>query len=1008
MLGGGVQAGFAVASIAGGLGLLGTAGRVLDPFSMAAGGFRAASGMGLAGRVAMGAAGAAIPLAIGYGISHIANSAVTGAQEQASIEQVLSRQQFQNPNSRTGRGFSRQDSMQIGNMVRDLAQVPEMLTSVGELTKIMDKMGSMGLLNSAHDATSFQKKFKEILGTIKDVARAMGTTLDDAAAALGEARKSGIYSQNDVVRNALNRQVTAGLTGMNQQQVGQLRSIGSQMGFATGGSRKTGAENIQRMADQLGIMNKTGKLSDDRIAELTGKEGPEGIQALAAHLADANYAASQSSLGTAMTAALAEIKDGRFTGKMDQKLVDENKANPFSEERLMGMAKKNLASKAGQASFKAQEEALRSEMAGAVGIDGQMAQMRKLLRGHGYDSADIDSIVAQKFHVDPREAGLIADMGKQNFSGEIKDLQDREGNRAKRNTYIAENFSIDAIKKKLETKISNKVTEPFKELGVGIRDYFSNLTDQVVDDLTGHYATQLSTGVSDLVRDMAQKKDGAAKSLQSLLNIGQRSGQSKFLSDSKKDGFFSERTLAKGLGGVIGVGESGQIALVKELGLGGLIGNATTDEAVAKIKKHAQDVETRGTDKYRIGAEKEYDAAKRQLTELLNGVSPDDISGANRKSSETRLNEIVNKVKSTERSTGFFRKVGFSSDATGDNGSALEILAKKKGVSVTQLVAEMSSGDKDIKRMDSAPKLSDIASSMDGLGGTLADLAKDRKRMERDLGRNRSFGVVQDTLHTGALLNASSSSGGDSALKHILNATKEQRQEMLTAISSGDYSKVAKYGITAENAVEARRLLQTTDNSSDSEKKDLLKYVGTVAKETKLGMDENLKDRAVTFRNLSKSSSDSKMRSLLGSLSDKMEKGSTEDIDSELGAIVKHLSDPKLKEKDRRKLETELRDSRGGSEILEAEAEYGVKTHGGRDRGKQAEEALTSVVKTIESKLLGGDTKTKEGSTFASEAAIKQYFEQLNANNTQIATMLGNIGAGRPIGAHEAPMSVQP
>mgnify|MGYP006946113793 FL=1 len=136
------------------------------------------------------------------------------------------------------------------------------------------------------------------------------------------------------------RQFTAGLTGMDQGQIGQLQMAGSQISFGYGGTRGSGAQSALRSARQIGMANEMGLISNDRIAELTGQEGGAGIAAMAGSLTDASQRMSQGGLGTAMSIALAKQKNGKFTGELDQELVEKVRMGGISKSELLSLAQK--------------------------------------------------------------------------------------------------------------------------------------------------------------------------------------------------------------------------------------------------------------------------------------------------------------------------------------------------------------------------------------------------------------------------------------------------------------------------------------------------------------------------------------------------------------------------------------------------------------------------------------------------------------------------------------------
>lgn len=447
----------------------------------------------------MGSALGSLP---GAAIQHVSGAFAQGAQEQSSIERTLSQFHFQNAGSRTGQGFDRNSSMAIGNMVRQMERIPEMLTSFGELNRVMDKMGQMGMMQGVRDAGEFQRKFKDMVGTLKDISKIMGGTMEDALQMVGESRRSGFYSGTDIARNALNRRMTSNVTGMSQEQVAGLQMYGAEMGHAMGGSRRTGAMNMTRSAAQLGMMNQMGLLSNDDIMEMTGKEGAAGIQDLAGSMGQLSYRMSQGNVGSALTMALGAVDDdGRFTGKMDQGLVEKVRRGQISLSELKRLARSKTHTRGSKLSFSAHRSRLTAEMAGSVGAEGVAMQLQEILGERGWQNPDAQNLVMQRFGASEEQANLLQKLmpNLQNVGAQLASAGEQERKTSARNAAMQEH-GWDAIKHRIGKRIEHHTTDWAKDLGVHVRNYFQNWADDFIDDLTGHYSTNVTKRVSDAIK----------------------------------------------------------------------------------------------------------------------------------------------------------------------------------------------------------------------------------------------------------------------------------------------------------------------------------------------------------------------------------------------------------------------------------------------------------------------------------------------------------------------------
>jgi hypothetical protein len=504
--------------IAGGLGLLGRAGGMaFDPFSAGMAGYSAARGigMGVAGGLGMGAAAAGVVAAPMMFAQHALGSMVTGAQEQAGVNQSLGQYSFSNAMSRSGRGFSRTDAQAIGSVVREMQAIPEMMTSMSELTRIMDRMGQSGMMQGVRDASEFSKRFKETIHTLKDVSKMMGSTMEEAMQAFQESKQSGFYSPEAIKQNIAQRQIVGGLTGMNQQQVASLQQYGAQSSVAAGGSRMGGARSITRVAGELGMANQMGLLSNDRLMELTGEEGAAGIQQLAGSLNDVGQRMGRSSLGTAMTLALGETKDGKYTGNMDADLVQRVRSGQIGKEELLRLAHQKSQGRNAKISFAAHRQRLTTEMVNSAGAQGVAMELSTILGERGFDNPDALNLVMQRYGVDESQANQVISLMKDmpNIQRGITEAGTTEARRMSEQAFMKANASFEGVKTRISKKFENVLTEPFKRMGANISNSIGESIDSFVDDLFGRYQTK----VTDIASSTALKASMGDKAAQSLV-----------------------------------------------------------------------------------------------------------------------------------------------------------------------------------------------------------------------------------------------------------------------------------------------------------------------------------------------------------------------------------------------------------------------------------------------------------------------------------------------------------
>lgn len=478
-------------------GAAGTIGRIADPVSWAMGGYRLGQGLGfgMLGAGAVGVGAAMLPAAgLMFG-QHIINAGMHGAQAQSDVERILNSYNFINSSSRSGMGFSRAGMSGIHHLVETMSRMPEMLTSVGELHRIMEKVGQMGLMQGVKDAGDFQKKFTQTIHTLRDMAGMMGTTMEGALKAFDEARRSGMYSTVDILRNTMNRQITSSMTGMTQQQVGALQQYGAELSHSMGGSRRGGNLAITRQASQIGMLNRMGIISNDQITEMTGKEGAEGIQDLSASLSQLGQRMARSAPGTVLAMALGKTDaDGRYTYETDEDLARRVRSGTISFRELLSIAHKKTATHAGKLSFATHRDRLTTEMANSTGAEGQALLLQHILGKRGWSNPDATNLVMQRFGASEEEANLLQEMlPNLQLAGSQGSLLSRQAMRqtAKQMAY-RENYSIDAVKRRISTKIAHYTTNWARDLGSAVKDAWQDFADDFVDDLTGQYRTHVT------------------------------------------------------------------------------------------------------------------------------------------------------------------------------------------------------------------------------------------------------------------------------------------------------------------------------------------------------------------------------------------------------------------------------------------------------------------------------------------------------------------------------------
>lgn len=475
---GGVSMIPAASGIGFGLASMTAGGSWLQPFTNPISGFLAGRslGLGMAGST-MFAGAAMLPAMAG---AHMVNSMVGGAAQGAMVQTALSGFNFINPASRTGTGFSRQDAHAITSQMRELAYVPELLTSMEELTKMVPKLRATGLMQGVTTAREFNTRFKEAISTLRDVSRMLGSSMEEAADFFAHSRSVGMFGKGDVARNAINSQVMMGATNMTMAQAMSLQANGANLATAIGGSRRAGASAITNLATQLGIGVQNGAISQEVLQDMTGMVGPEAQGAAAARLLNLSARLFGSPGGRMLTAGAIRI-DENGKAVLDESVMTGLRSGAISMGQLQRMASRNMGNRNLVKAFVGNEERLTmqfAEQGGAAATFGvysnamgtrDLDTMKILMKQQGATEAEIEAL-----------DGLF----RQQMSG--VGYQDQLLASIRSNTAKAiEQGAPSAVLKKLFTRIGNKITRPFEEAGDSIRNSVSQTFERNMDDFIG-------------------------------------------------------------------------------------------------------------------------------------------------------------------------------------------------------------------------------------------------------------------------------------------------------------------------------------------------------------------------------------------------------------------------------------------------------------------------------------------------------------------------------------------
>jgi hypothetical protein len=364
-----------------GAGVRGTLAGIGSAFSK--GGFRAGMSV-LGGGLAAGAA-AAIPYYMaGKAIGAVGENIYAGAQHVQQVGQMA--QEYMDPTWGPGshRGGQRGRG-HIRGMVGVLQEIAgeDVMQDMESLKRIMDQAGRSGMLSGVQDVRQFREKFRGIIERSKAVAKALGTSLQEAMPLMQQMGRMGLWTSQDILGTSI--AFKAAGPGASPELMGAMQA-GAGMSVQMGGSRRTGGILGRDIFGTMQSAVRSGALTQGEMAEFTGgATGAEGQRVAAQKMMGVMQRFGQSSMGQLMLAGLGKTeRDERgrevFTGKIDEEKMERFQRGELSVDDLVRMGEKTTqASQEGAASFEFHRDALGQEMLAQGGVSGLNEALKRVM-----------------------------------------------------------------------------------------------------------------------------------------------------------------------------------------------------------------------------------------------------------------------------------------------------------------------------------------------------------------------------------------------------------------------------------------------------------------------------------------------------------------------------------------------------------------------------------------------------------------------------------------------------
>lgn len=348
-----------------------------------------------------GIGGLAAGMGVGMAIPAMFGAMASGAMDQSAMNENV----MNTVGNRVGlggrgnQGFSRSGMQQIGNLAREMAELPQLLTNMGELTEITRKLSEAGMLNSAKNLSDFKSKFSENIKSLRDMSKIVGSTMEEAVSIASELHQMGIVDPRTRTIMAAARQATSMVgVGMNVGLVGQVQGMGANLATRFGGNRATGMMGATNLLQTLSVAQQRGTISEQEVTNLTGQAGEAGLASLGVMTQEKiTSMMTGTGMGGLMSAAMGEIKDGRFTGGIDKTIAEAVRSGSISKEELVSLGQSKLSSQKAITSFSRNKRELSFNAAQSIGIEGVINQIRQMVDGLDNEDEDITAKVAETF-----------------------------------------------------------------------------------------------------------------------------------------------------------------------------------------------------------------------------------------------------------------------------------------------------------------------------------------------------------------------------------------------------------------------------------------------------------------------------------------------------------------------------------------------------------------------------------------------------------------------------------
>lgn len=426
-------------------------------------------------------AGLAAGSVVSAGVGLVAGSMMDGAKTSLAYQDVLREKGykafnvFESQNDFGGVGLNLDDQQDLSKFLRE--EAPANFLEDEEIQKILSGALDGKLMKSSTDMDSFKKKFKEIVGVVKEMTVSMNASIEEVTAMMGELERRGV-KVNQMGNVGAMAKLTGSFLGVGTQQA--FEQMLEQSDRLTQGTSLDAGEAMKAAAANTFVTTQLTEQYADATPEMKSyiknNGGEAGVAAdMTQRIATAMSSTPEIQDMSMTIAALGLEKDEEGNLKFDQNKVNEMLASGGNAQEKIAQGTKALQSLDSADLVNYQQSF--SEMSRSELNQSQQAQMTQL------------SIKAFQDMTGANEETAAMRLGLASNQKDATVFMDQLNNLADPNT--ARMFDAMAFREQMNaTKIAESptffqrmkygfrefVTEPIGNLGQGISDEIGDVS----------------------------------------------------------------------------------------------------------------------------------------------------------------------------------------------------------------------------------------------------------------------------------------------------------------------------------------------------------------------------------------------------------------------------------------------------------------------------------------------------------------------------------------------------